>query len=163
MQVFGLALDEDSQVPILILKSEEDAIFPIWIGAMEAMAISLVLNNVSLPRPMTHDLLVSLAAALGATITRVEVTRLEAGTYYAEVELDQGGTLRRLDARPSDAVAVALRARCPIFVARAVLDDVARDAEASAAGASPVLKTEEAAKWNDLLEKFSGKDSKYKM
>ncbi|MCK9240329.1 bifunctional nuclease family protein [Desulfocurvus sp.] len=164
MKVYGLALDEASNVPVLVLKDlGEEQTLPIWIGAMEAMAISLVLNNVSLPRPMTHDLLVSLAAALGATITRVEVTRLEAGTYYAEVELDQGGTLRRLDARPSDAVAVALRARCPIFVARAVLDDVARDAEASAAGASPVLKTEEAAKWNDLLEKFSGKDSKYKM
>ena len=164
MKVYGLALDEASNVPVLVLKdTREEQTLPIWIGAMEAMAMSLVLNNVSLPRPMTHDLLLTLAGLLGATVSRVEVTRLDAGTYYAEVELDQGGRLHRLDARPSDAVALALRARCPIFVAQAVLDDVARDAAASAAGASPVLKTEEAAKWNELLEKFSANDTKYKM
>ncbi len=163
MKVYGLALDEASNVPVLVLKDlSEEQTLPIWIGAMEAMAISLVLNEVSLPRPMTHDLLLHLAETLGAVVSRVEVTRLDAGTYYAEVELTVGEEKRRLDARPSDAVALALRAHCPIFVAQSVLDDVAKDA-AESPGAAPVLKTDEAEKWNELLEKFSADDSKYKM
>ncbi|WP_461210782.1 bifunctional nuclease family protein [Desulfocurvus sp. DL9XJH121] len=160
MKVFGLALDETSQVPVLVLKDlDENLSLPIWIGAMEAMAISLVLNEVSLPRPMTHDLLLSSIRELGATVTRVEVVRLEGGTYYAEIETDLDGGKRRIDARPSDAVALALRAQCPIFVARDVLDEVG----AEAAESSPVLKTEDASRWNELLERFSEDDSKYKM
>jgi len=163
MKVFGLALDEVSSAPVLVLKDlQEQQTLPIWIGAMEAMAISLVLNDVSLPRPMTHDLLLNLAGVLGAKVVSVAVTRLDAGTYYAEVELRLGEEKRHLDSRPSDAVALALRAKCPIFVAQAVLDEVAKDTS-STVGASPVLKTEEAEKWNELLEQFSSDENKYKM
>lgn len=160
MKVFGLALDEGSQVPVLVLKDlSEEQTLPIWIGAMEAMAISLVLNEVSLPRPMTHDLLLNLAEGVGGSISRVEIVRLEGGTYYAEIEVDLGENKRRIDSRPSDAVALALRAECPIFVADEVLAEASQDSDQP----RPVIKTEEASKWNDLLEQFSEDDTKYKM
>ena len=160
MKVYGLALDEGSQVPVLVLKDMDEVLaLPIWIGAMEAMAISLVLNDVSLPRPMTHDLLLNVVRTMGGSVARVEVVRLEGGTYYAEIVVAMGGEERRVDARPSDAVALALRAACPIMVARDILDEVGGEAAES----RPVLKTEEADKWSELLEKFSEDDSKYKM
>lgn len=164
MKVYGLAVDEASNVPVLVLKDlQEEQTLPIWIGAMEAMAISLVLNDVTLPRPMTHDLLLSMAKLMGGIITRVEVTRLEAGTYYAEVELTTENGVLRLDSRPSDAVALALRAECPVFVAQAVLDEVARDAEGKPSSSGPVIRTEDAEKWSELLEDFDEDDTKYKM
>ncbi|BBD08341.1 bifunctional nuclease family protein [Desulfovibrio ferrophilus] len=160
MKVYGLALDETSQVPVLVLKDlAEEQTLPIWIGAMEAMAISLVLNEVSLPRPMTHDLLLNLAEGVGGKVSRVEIVRLEGGTYYAEIEVDLGEEIRRIDSRPSDAVALALRAGCSIFVADEVLAEAARES----ADSRPEFKTEEASKWNDLLEQFSEDDNKYKM
>lgn len=160
MKVFGLALDEDSQVPVLILKDEDESrTLPIWIGAMEAMAISLTLNKVDLPRPMTHDLLLSSLKTLGAEVVRVDVVALKDGTYYAEIEVKTGEAVKRIDSRPSDAIALALRAEAPIFVDDQVLDQAAVDKKD---GSMPVLKTEEAEKWNEMLEKFEG-DSKYKM
>lgn len=159
MKVFGLALDEQSQVPVLVLKDGAgEKVLPIWIGAMEAMAISLALNEVALPRPMTHDLLLLCIQGLEAEVRRVEVVRLEEGTYYAEIEVFQGDKVKRIDSRPSDAIALALRAKAPIFVAEKILEEVAQDGKAT-----PVLKTEEAEKWNELLDRFSDDDSKYKM
>ncbi len=161
MKVFGLALDEDSQVPVLVLKDkDEKVVLPIWIGAMEAMAISLSLNNVNLPRPMTHDLLLLTVKNLDAEILRVEVVSLKEGTYYAEIEILQNGKKKRIDSRPSDAIALALRAEAPIFVSKEVLEQAAAE---KSDGATPILKTEEAEKWNEVLEKFSGGGSKYKM
>ena len=161
MKVFGLALDEDSQVPVLVLKDkEEKLVLPIWIGAMEAMAISLSLNNVNLPRPMTHDLLLLTIKSLEAEILRVEVVSLKEGTYYAEIEVLHNGKKKRIDSRPSDAIALALRAEAPIFVDKEVLEQAAAE---KSDGATPILKTEEAEKWNEVLEKFSGGGSKYKM
>jgi len=160
MKVFGLALDEDSQVPVLILKdSEEKIVLPIWIGAMEAMAISLALNEVSLPRPMTHDLLLNAISQMGGKVVAVAVVDLREGTYYAEIEVDQNGTPRRIDSRPSDAIALAIRAQAPILVSKKVVEQMASEQ----GGAKPVIKTEEAEKWNEILEKFSLDDSKYKM
>jgi hypothetical protein len=160
MKVFGLALDEDSQVPVLILKDEgESRTLPIWIGAMEAMAISLSLNKVDLPRPMTHDLLLSSFKTLGAEVVRVDVVALKDGTYYAEIEVKSSDGTKRIDSRPSDAIALALRAEAPIFVEDEVLEQAAVDKKD---GSMPVLKSEEAEKWNEMLEKFEG-DSKYKM
>lgn len=160
MKVFGLALDEDSQVPVLILKDEEEAkTLPIWIGAMEAMAISLTLNNVDLPRPMTHDLLLSSIKTLEAEVVRVDVVALKEGTYYAEIEVKAGEAVKRIDSRPSDAIALALRAEAPIYVDQKVLDQAATDKKEDG---SPVLKSEEAEKWNELLERFEN-ETKYKM
>jgi hypothetical protein len=160
MHVFGLALDEDSQVPVLILKDKgEERTLPIWIGAMEAMAISLSLNNVNLPRPMTHDLLLSSIRQLEGEVARVDVVSLKEGTFYAEIEVKVGEGVKRIDSRPSDAIALALRAEAPIFVDNEVLEQAAADKKD---GSTPVLKNEEAEKWNELLEKFDD-DSKYKM
>lgn len=161
MKVFGLALDEDSQVPVLILKdNDEQKVLPIWIGAMEAMAISLALNEVKLPRPMTHDLLLSSITGLGAEVLAIEVTTLKDGTYYAEIELKLDKETRRVDSRPSDAIALALRAEAPIRVHEQVLEQASMDEKT---GARPVIKTKDAEKWTELLENLSPDDIKYKM
>lgn len=161
MKVFGLALDENNQSPVLILKDlKDEAGLPIWIGAMEAMSISMVLNKVAFPRPMTHDLMLSVIAGLGGKLARVEITALEEGTYYAELVVVQQGGLRRIDARPSDAVALALRAESPILVAETVL---ARAGAADKAAPKTTLTTDEADRWSEVLEKFSVDDTKYKM
>lgn len=161
MKVFGLALDEDSQVPVLVLKdNDEKAVLPIWIGAMEAMAISLALNGVKLPRPMTHDLLLSAINALEGKIVSVNVVSLKEGTYYAEVEVDQKGQRKRIDCRPSDGIALALRAEAPIAVDEGVL--IAADAEGKPQPKA-VLQTDDAKQWNELLDKLNVDDTKYKM
>jgi bifunctional DNase/RNase len=161
MKVFGLALDEDSQVPVLILKDmEEKTVLPIWIGAMEAMAISLALNEVKLPRPMTHDLLLAAIGQLDAKVVSVNVVELKEGTYYAELEVLQGGKRKLIDCRPSDGIALALRAEAPISVSTQVLEQAASDKRMDG---KPVLHTDEADKWTDLLEKLNVEDTKYKM
>ena len=160
MKVYGLALDEESQVPVLVLKDkDEKTVLPIWIGAMEAMAISLALNGVKLPRPMTHDLLLSAITALDAKVLSVNVVSIKDGTYYAEVEVDQKGQRKRIDCRPSDGIALALRAEAPINVDDGVL--IAADADRKPAPKA-VLQTDDAQQWNDLLEKLNV-DGKYKM
>ncbi len=161
MKVFGLALDEDSQVPVLILKDrEEKTVLPIWIGAMEAMAISLVLNEVKLPRPMTHDLLLNAIHDLGGSVAAVSVTSLREGTYYAEIEIDIRGERKRIDSRPSDAIALALRAGVPIMVAQDVFAQMAAEGKT---GSVVAFGTEDADKWTEILEKFTHDDTKYKM
>ncbi|WP_449242708.1 bifunctional nuclease family protein, partial [Desulfovibrio sp.] len=106
VEVFGLALDEKSQAPVLILKAVDgERILPIWIGAMEAMAISVALNKVAFPRPMTHDLLLNVLRGLGGQVSRVEVTTVEEGTFFAEIVISKGGETLRVDSRPSDAMA----------------------------------------------------------
>ncbi len=161
MKVFGLALDEESQVPVLILKDmEEKAVLPIWIGAMEAMAISLALNDVELPRPMTHDLLLNMILKLDAHVVAIHVTELTEGTYYADIEVEVEGGIRRIDSRPSDAIALALRAKAPILVAESVLEQVASEGKDASVVA---FATDDSDKWTELLEQFDSNDAKYKM
>jgi bifunctional DNase/RNase len=161
MKVFGLALDEESQVPVLILKdSDEKTVLPIWIGAMEAMAISLALNDVVLPRPMTHDLLLNMIRKLDAHVVAINVTELTDGTYYADIEVEVEGGIRRIDSRPSDAIALALRAKAPILVAEAVLTQVANESKDATVVA---FSSDDSDKWTELLEKFDLNDTKYKM
>jgi len=161
MHVFGLALDEETQAPVLILKDkEEKQVLPIWIGAMEAVAISLILNDIQLPRPMTHDLLLQSIEALGGQVRGVAVVRLRENTYYAEIEVLQGDMRKRLDCRPSDAVALGLRAKAPILVSKQVLEQMIQP---RAGKSQPVLKSEDAQQWNEILEKYSIDDIKYKM
>ncbi len=160
MRVFGLAMDEKNQTPVLILKdSSDELVLPIWIGAMEAMSISLALNEVDFPRPMTHDLILLVIDGLGARIVSIDVVRLEEGTFFAEIVVDLDGEERRIDSRPSDAIAVAVRASAPIRVAQAVLDEAAVK---SMDGYEEVLKSEEAEKWTEELQRLDP-DSKYKM
>ncbi len=161
MKVFGLALDEESQVPVLILKdSNEKTVLPIWIGAMEAMAISLALNDVVLPRPMTHDLLLNMIRKLDGHVVAVNVTELTEGTYYADIEVEIEGGIRRVDSRPSDAIALALRSKSPILVAESVIEQVTNETKDATVVA---FTSDETDKWTELLEQFDLNDTKYKM
>ena len=126
MRVGGVVIDPNTQVPVVILRGlEEPRLYvPIFIGGLEATAIATVLASVTMPRPMTHDLVVSVLKAVQCRIARVLVTRLESGTFYAEVHIvDEHGGELVLDSRPSDALALALRTEAPIAVARAVITE----------------------------------------
>lgn len=160
VEIFGLALDEKSKSPILVLKDENQRALPIWIGAMEAMAISMAINEVPFPRPMTHDLLLNTIHAMGGTISRVEVTDIEQGTFFAEIIVSTEDNFRRIDCRPSDAIALAVRAKCPIYVG----DDVIAEAGSHFEEADEsVIKAENSDQWMEELEKLSEDDTKYKM
>ncbi len=156
MVVQGLTIDPRTNSPILILKNPEgEETLPIWIGLMEATAIASELENVSFPRPMTHDLLRNVIDSLGFSVARVEVTELKDNTFYALIHLEGPQGTIAVDSRPSDAIALALRAKAPIFVARKVLED---------AFASPSEAGERSEdKWKEILERMDPEDFKYKM
>jgi bifunctional DNase/RNase len=123
MQIKGLMLDPVTNVPIVILRDADgQRVLPIWVGPAEANAIALQIENLSPPRPMTHDLLRDVVGALGVTVSRVIISDLKGSTFYAYLELRQGDDVILVDARPSDALALAARTRAPIFVRAAVLD-----------------------------------------
>lgn len=122
MRVLGLTIDPQTKTPIVILgESGGDTLLPIWVGAMEAMTVSLVLNNENLPRPLTHDLLLMSFKALKTELPRVEITELKDGVYYALLILNGPEGVVRVDCRPSDAIALALRAKARILVNEEVL------------------------------------------
>ncbi|WP_165069167.1 bifunctional nuclease family protein [Desulfovibrio sp. ZJ200] len=122
MRVLGLTIDPQTKTPIVILgESGGDTLLPIWVGAMEAMTVSLVLNNENLPRPLTHDLLLMSFKALKTELPRVEITELKDGVYYALLILNGPEGVIRVDCRPSDAIALALRAKARILVNEEVL------------------------------------------
>ena len=123
MSIKGLMLDPVSNSPIVVLKDDEEKFFlPIWVGIFEANAIALQLENVTTPRPMTHDLLRNALSELDAHVTRVVINELRDSTFFAQIRVMTGGRTLELDARPSDAIALALRTEAPIFVEQAVLD-----------------------------------------
>ncbi|MBI4246901.1 MAG: bifunctional nuclease family protein [Candidatus Rokubacteria bacterium] len=126
MKVRGLALDPLSNMPIIILRDDEDKrSLPIWVGIFEANAIALELEKISTPRPMTHDLIKNILEAIDARVVKVTVTDLKENTFYAVLYLQVGDKEYTVDARPSDAIALALRAGAPIYVA----EDVVRRAK----------------------------------
>ena len=118
VKIRALMMDPNSGTPIIILKDvNSETMLPIWVGADEANAIALEIEKIAPPRPMTHDLLRNLIVELGLTVDRVVVTSLRDNTFYAVIEMTgENGEAMRLDSRPSDAIALALRADCPIFV-----------------------------------------------
>lgn len=118
VKIRALMMDPNSGTPIIILKDiESDTMLPIWVGAYEANAIALEIEKIAPPRPMTHDLLRNLITELGMQVERVVVTSLRDNTFFAVIEmLTSDGNRMVLDARPSDAIALALRADCPIYV-----------------------------------------------
>lgn len=123
MSIKGLMLDPVSNSPIVVLKDENEKFFlPIWVGIFEANAIALQLESVTTPRPMTHDLLKNMIGELDARVTRVVINDLRDSTFFAQIRLVAGERTLELDARPSDAIALALRTEAPIFVAQTVLD-----------------------------------------
>ena len=123
MTIKGLMLDPVSNSPIVVLKDEDDKFFlPIWVGIFEANAIALQLESVATPRPMTHDLLRETISQLEARVTRIVINDLKDSTFFAQIRLVTGTRTLELDARPSDAIALALRTEAPIFVAQSVLE-----------------------------------------
>ena len=123
MNIKGLMVDPVTNMPIVILKDDEESrVLPIWVGIFEANAIALKVEDIETPRPMTHDLLQSLLGASGATVEKVVVSDLRDNTYFAVIHLRVGRTEHAIDSRPSDALALALRAGAPIFVEESVLD-----------------------------------------
>lgn len=123
MTIKGLMLDPVSNSPIVVLKDGEEKIFlPIWVGIFEANAIALQLENIATPRPMTHDLLRNVMNQIDATVTKIVINDLRDSTFYALIHVNIGGRKLEIDARPSDAIALALRAEAPIFVEQQVLD-----------------------------------------
>ena len=123
MKVRGLALDPVSNMPIIILRDDEDKrSLPIWVGIFEANAIALQLENITTPRPMTHDLLRNMISELDARVIRIVINDLRDSTFFAQIRLTFGSKTLEVDARPSDAIALALRTEAPIFVAQSVLE-----------------------------------------
>ena len=118
VKIRALMMDPNSGTPIIILKDVgSDTMLPIWVGAYEANAIALEIEKIAPPRPMTHDLLRNLIVELGVRVERVVVTSLRDNTFFAVIEMrNSDGERLVLDSRPSDAIALALRADCPIFV-----------------------------------------------
>src|ERR671933_1891310 len=124
MTIKGLMVDPVTNTPIVILRDKDgERVLPIWVGIFEANAIALQIENVSTPRPMTHDLLRNVIHDLKASVQKVVVCDLQENTFYALIHLRMNGEALAIDARPSDAIALALRTRAPIFVEDSVIDN----------------------------------------
>jgi bifunctional DNase/RNase len=124
MTIKGLMVDPITNMPIIILRDKDgQRVLPIWVGVFEANAIALQIENVTTPRPMTHDLLRNVIHDLKAEIRKIVVSDLKENTFYALIHLEVNGEPLAVDARPSDAIALALRARAPIYVEDRVIDN----------------------------------------
>jgi bifunctional DNase/RNase len=124
MMIKGLMVDPITNTPIVILKDKDgDRVLPIWVGVFEANAIALQIENVSTPRPMTHDLLRNIITDLDGRVDRIVVSDLKDNTFFALIHLTVKGEGIAVDARPSDAIALALRTRAPILVEESVIDN----------------------------------------
>jgi len=124
MTVSGLAIDERTQTPVVILKEREgDRMLPIWIGPSEASSIAMELTGRKFQRPLTHDLLKVVIDGLGAVVPKVAVVDLQDKTYFAKVYLERDDEMFAIDARPSDCIALALRTKSPIFVSESLIRD----------------------------------------
>ena len=157
MKIRGLMMDPVTNTPIVILKdSGSDTVLPIWVGVYEANAIALEIEKVSTPRPMTHDLIKNVLVGLDTQVHKVVVTKLREDTFYAVIWLERDGHVISIDSRPSDALALALRVDCPIFVD----DDVLKNSKLATSDASRVT-SDELRKW---LEGLNDEDlGRYKM
>ncbi|ADW69389.1 bifunctional nuclease family protein [Granulicella tundricola] len=158
VQIRGLMLDPVTNMPIVVLKDvASDLVLPIWVGVFEANAIALELEKTATPRPMTHDLLRNMARGLNATVHKVVVSDLRDDTFYATIWLMQGEEEVTIDARPSDAIALALRWDCPIYVSQSVLGRTRQAATEAGANAN----ADELRRW---LENLNEDDTgQYKM
>jgi uncharacterized protein len=157
MKIRGLLVDPVTNMPIVVLKDVNgSAILPIWVGHYEANAIALEIEKVATPRPMTHDLIRNLLFGLETGVKKVVVSDLRDDTFYAVIWLERNGELISVDSRPSDALAIALRLDCPIYVAEAVLKT-----SKTAAAVAEIGNNEELRRW---LENLPDEDlGRYKM
>jgi uncharacterized protein len=130
MQIYGVSFDLVGKQPIVLLKTAEGNKFlPIWIGHPEAAAILMKLQSASTPRPMTHDLVTDMLEQLGAQVVRITVTELRENTFFAQITVQQDGSEVDIDSRPSDAIALAIRADAPIYAADEVIEESAIEFE----------------------------------
>jgi len=161
MKISGLTMDPHTNTPIVVLKDpESETSLPIWIGILEATAIATELEKVQFSRPMTHDLIKNLIGHLGVKVDRVEVCDLRDNTFYAWIYLNVNGKETRIDARPSDALAIALRVNARIYVDEGVIE---KSGKLEPSGQAEI-KDDEAKKWTEILENLSAEDfGKYKM
>ncbi len=157
MKIRGLMMDPVTNMPIVILKdTASDNVLPIWVGVYEANAIALEIEKVSTPRPMTHDLIKNLLLGLETRVHKVVVSELREDTFYAVIWLEREGRIISLDSRPSDAIALALRLDCPIFV-----EDEVLKSSRLATTINDRVSSEELRKW---LEGLNDEDlGRYKM
>jgi bifunctional DNase/RNase len=157
MRIRGLMMDPVTNMPIVILKDAGGtAVLPIWVGIYEANAIALEIEKVTTPRPMTHDLLKNLLAGLETRVSKVVVSDLRDDTFYALIWLEKDGQVISIDCRPSDALALALRVDCPIYVEEEVLKNSKASGAVSDKVSSDALRT-----W---LENLNDEDmGRYKM
>jgi uncharacterized protein len=187
MFVGGLVIDPATQAPIVVLKDETgEYTLPIWIGIPEATSIASAIKQVAMARPLTHDLFFDLLLEVGVTVQRIVITELRESTYFAELILGQGDRIVVLDARPSDAIAMALRASAPIYVAQSVLEQAKvafggvdplaametgepqdageeQEAESEEVDPSKDFTSVDKDKWEELLTDLDPDDFKYKM
>jgi bifunctional DNase/RNase len=157
MKIRGLMMDPVTNMPIVILKDVNgNTVLPIWVGIYEANAIALEIEKVSTPRPMTHDLIKTLLLGLETQVRKVVVSELRDDTFYALIWLEKDGELITVDSRPSDALALALRLDCPIFV-----DDGVLKSSKMASTMSDRVNNDELRRW---LEGLNDEDlGRYKM
>lgn len=161
MKLSGLIMDSSNHAPAIILKDLEDKeVISIWIGLLEASAIAVELEKIDLPRPMTHDLLKNVFNRLNIRVLKVDIADLRDHTFYAYIHLGMDGKTFTVDARPSDAIAIALRTKSPIYVDDEVIKKLKKmDLDSIRV----VEKAEGTNEWNDLLENMSPDDFEYKM
>ncbi len=157
MKIRGLMMDPVTNMPIVILKDVEGkSVLPIWVGVYEANAIALEIEKVAMPRPMTHDLIKNLLMGMTTGVRKVVVSELKDDTFFALIWIEHNGEMISIDARPSDALAVALRLDCPIYVD----DDVLKSSKVANA-VSDKANSEELRRW---LENLNDEDlGQYKM
>ena len=162
MKVTGLTIDPFTSMPIIILKDmAEKQALPIWVGLIEASSIATELENIELARPMTHDLLKNILSSADISVTKVSVVSLADNTFYAEIYLKHNDKEWTMDARPSDAIAIALRTKTSIFVAKDVIEK-SRKIDLSQEVSSDDQTSKQ--KWTEILENLSPEDfGKYKM
>ena len=155
VNIAGLTMDPASNTPIIILKAEEgEQTIPIWIGLLEATSIASALQEVKFDRPMTHDLFKNFSERLEIVVSSVEVCDLKDNTFYAKINFVSKNEAFEMDARPSDAIAIALRFNAPIYV-----DDVVVEKSKKGEGPAEAVDTsEEGKKWAEYLEKLSPED-----
>ena len=155
VSIAGLTMDPTSNTPIIILKSvESDQAVPIWIGLLEATSIASALQNVKFDRPMTHDLFKNFSEKLDITVVKVEVCDLRDSTFFARIYFQSTDGNFDMDARPSDAIALALRFDAPIFVDEKVMEKSKMNKE----DVEVLDESEEGKKWAEYLENLSPED-----
>jgi len=161
MKLAGLIMDSTTNAPVVVLKDLEDKeVISIWIGLLEASAIAVELEKVDLPRPMTHDLVKNVLDSLNIKVLKIEIADLRDNTFYAFIHLGMDGKTFTIDARPSDAIAIALRTKSPIYVEE---DVIKKSKKMDLESIKEAGKTDESKELKDLLERMSPDDFEYKM